>query len=68
MVQFVKPHLLGSRNEFLNMFVNPILNGQYENSLIKDVRFMKERSHILHKKLSGCVQVRTQIMSFRIGS
>ncbi|KAK6642872.1 hypothetical protein RUM43_004374 [Polyplax serrata] len=56
MVQFVKPNLLGTRKEFLNMFVNPITNGQYENSLLRDVRLMKERSHILHKKLLGCVQ------------
>lgn len=57
MIQFVKPNLLGSRTEFLNMFVNPILNGQYENSLPHDVQLMKERSHVLHKTLSGCVQV-----------
>lgn len=56
MVSFVKPNLLGSRTEFLNMFVNPILNGQYENSLPADVQLMKERSHVLHKTLSGCVQ------------
>ena len=56
MIQFVKPNLLGTRKEFLNMFVNPISNGQYENSLKHDVQLMKERSHILHKKLSGCVQ------------
>lgn len=57
MVEFVKPGLLGTRKEFLNMFANPIMNGQYENSTFEDVQLMKERSHILHKKLSGCVQV-----------
>lgn len=58
MVQFVKPNLLGKYNEYLNRFVNPITNGQYEDSTPLDIQMMKRRSHILHKLLDGCVQRR----------
>lgn len=57
MVQFVKPNLLGEKREFLNRFVNPIMNGQYGDSTAHDVKVMKQRSHVLHKKLEGIVQV-----------
>jgi len=57
MVQFVKPNLLGSRQEFSNRFENPIRNGQYMDSTPDDVRLMKKRAHILHEMLSGSVQV-----------
>lgn len=56
MVQFVKPNLLGTYNEYLNRFVNPITNGQYTDSTQYDTRLMKQRSHVLHKLLDGCVQ------------
>lgn len=56
MVQFVKPNLLGTRNEFLNRFVNPITNGQFDDSTEYDVKLMKKRAHVLHKMLEGCVQ------------
>ncbi|KAE8739325.1 hypothetical protein FOCC_FOCC015174 [Frankliniella occidentalis] len=36
MVQLVKPNLLGNRKEFLNRFVNPITNGQFEDSTAHD--------------------------------
>jgi len=58
MVQFVKPNLLGTRKEFLNRFVNPITNGQFEDSTAHDVKVMKRRAHVLHKMLEGSVQVR----------
>lgn len=57
MVQFVKPNLLGTRREFLNRFVNPISNGQFEDSTAHDVKIMKRRAHVLHKMLEGSVQV-----------
>ena len=57
MIQFVKPRLLGTRHEFLNRFVNPISNGQHADSTQDDVKCMKQRVHILHETLAGCVQV-----------
>lgn len=56
MVDFIKPNLLGTKKEFANRFVNPIANGQHIDSTPHDVHRMKKRVHILHKKLSGCVQ------------
>lgn len=55
MVNFVKPHLLGTAKEFANRFINPIQNGQYEDSSMLDIQLMKKRSHILHKKLETTV-------------
>jgi transcriptional regulator ATRX len=57
MVQFVKPNLLGTRKEFQNRFMNPISNGQFEDSTTHDVKIMKRRAHVLHKMLEGSVQV-----------
>ncbi|XP_017760538.1 PREDICTED: transcriptional regulator ATRX homolog [Eufriesea mexicana] len=56
MVQFVKPNLLGTKKEFLNRFVNPITNGQFDDSTEYDVKLMKKRAYVLHKMLKGCVQ------------
>ncbi|XP_020296025.1 transcriptional regulator ATRX-like isoform X2 [Pseudomyrmex gracilis] len=56
MVQFVKPNLLGTKKEFMNRFVNPITNGQFDNSTEYDVKLMKKRAHVLHKMLEGSVQ------------
>ena len=56
MVDFVKPKLLGSYNEFRNRFVNPISNGQSSDSTDRDVRIMKKRSFILSDLLKGCMQ------------
>ena len=57
MVSFVKPNLLGTKKEFTNLFMNPIQNGQCANSTPGDVKVMKQRCHVLHDTLSGCVQV-----------
>ena len=56
MVQFIKPRLLGTKKEFLNRFVNPITNGQFDDSTESDVKLMKKRAYVLHKMLKGCVQ------------
>lgn len=56
MIDFVKPKLLGSYNEFKNRFVNPIQNGQHSDSTDRDVRVMKKRSFILSDLLKGCMQ------------
>merc|ERR1712087_61122 len=42
----------------LNRFVNPILAGQGKDSSAFDVKLMKQRAHILHEMLDGCVQRR----------
>ena len=51
MVNFVKPLLMGTRKEFLNRFVNPIVNGQHADSTERDFRIMKKRSFILNDLL-----------------
>lgn len=58
MVNFIKENLLGSIKEFRNRFINPIQNGQCADSTPRDVRIMKNRAHVLHAMLAGCVQVR----------
>ena len=55
MVNFVKPNLLGTMQEFKNRFVNPINNGQHSDSKTHDVRLMKEKAFCLHKLLEGTV-------------
>ena len=59
MVDFVRPRLLGSKNEFQNMFVNPITNGQTKDATTEDRRQMRFRSHVLHTLLKHCVQRRS---------
>lgn len=39
----------------MKVFVNPILAGQASTSNSKDVKVMKQRSHVLHGLLSGIV-------------
>lgn len=56
MVGFVKPNLLGTYAEYCNRFVNPITNGQYDDSTQRDIQIMKKRSHVLHKLLRTTVQ------------
>ncbi|XP_076267003.1 uncharacterized protein LOC143200458 isoform X1 [Rhynchophorus ferrugineus] len=56
MVHFVKPNLLGTEREFKTNFVNPISNGQYEDSTSADILLMKQRTHVLHKLLDRVVQ------------
>ena len=61
MVSFVKPNLLGTQGEFRYIFVNPIKSGQCRYSNEGDVRLMRYQSHVLHKLLKGCVQVRVLV-------
>ena len=55
MVSFIKPNLLGSQQEYINRFVNPIQNGQHRDSNEDDVRLMKRRACVLHELLTGFV-------------
>jgi ribosome biogenesis GTPase A len=56
MVNFIKPSFLGTEKEFGNLYALPIKNGQHKDSSHKDIKFMKQRSYVLHKKLSKFVQ------------
>lgn len=57
MVNFIKPKFLGSKAEFTDKYANPIQDGQHKDSTASEVRVMKEKSYILHKKMSKYVQV-----------
>lgn len=58
MVDFVRPDFLGSINDFTNLFVNPIRNGQCSDSKPSDKKLMRERAFVLHNKLRGFVHRR----------
>lgn len=58
MVNFIKPKFLGTEKEFANLYENPIRNGQHKDSNKRDIKIMKQRSFVLHKKLSKFVQRR----------
>lgn len=64
MVNFVKPNLLGTLWEFKRNFVNPISNGQYEDSNELDIKLMMKMTHVLHKLLVKTVQVSNIQISF----
>lgn len=56
MVNFIKPSLLGTTKEFNNLYANPIKDGQHRDSDQQAIKRMKQRSYVLHKKLSKFVQ------------
>uniref|UniRef100_A0A182VUM9 Transcriptional regulator ATRX n=1 Tax=Anopheles minimus TaxID=112268 RepID=A0A182VUM9_9DIPT len=56
MVNFIKPSFLGCDKEFSNLYANPIKNGQCKDSDHQAIKIMKQRSYVLHKKLSKFVQ------------
>ena len=56
MMNWVKPNLLGTKQEYNNRFVNPIVNGEKKDSTDDDVKLMKFRAHVLHRMLQDCVQ------------
>ncbi|XP_055632725.1 transcriptional regulator ATRX-like isoform X2 [Toxorhynchites rutilus septentrionalis] len=58
MVNFIKPLFLGSDREFNNLYANPIKNGQHKDSDSRAIKIMKQRSYVLHNKLSRFVQRR----------
>ncbi|CAF1332409.1 unnamed protein product, partial [Rotaria sordida] len=55
MVSFIKPNLLGSQQEYINRFVNPIQNGQHRDSSEEDVCLMRRRACVLHELLIGFI-------------
>lgn len=58
MVNFIKPSFLGTEKEFANLYATPIRIGQHKDSSRTEIKFMKQRSYVLHKKLSKFVQRR----------
>jgi transcriptional regulator ATRX len=59
MVDFVMPHLLGTKAEFHREFVQPIMEGQHADSSEREVRQMKKKTCVLHRILLPLVQVLT---------
>ncbi|CAH0550276.1 unnamed protein product [Brassicogethes aeneus] len=55
MVEFVKPSLLGTIKEFRTNFINPIYNGQFDDSTLYDIRLMKKRTHVLSQLLKETI-------------
>nr|CRZ23838.1 BMA-RAD-26 [Brugia malayi] len=59
MVDFVRPHYLGSKKEFSVMFEKPIKNGLCIDSTPSDLKIGRQRTHVLIELLKGFVQRRT---------
>lgn len=55
MINFLKPQLLGMRDEFENLYANPIANGLCMDSTDRDKELSAKRCFLLHSKLSRFV-------------
>ncbi|KAF0697022.1 Aste57867_12250 [Aphanomyces stellatus] len=55
MVNFARPNYLGTLPEFKNRFIDPIENGQFEDSSPSDIVLSRKRTFILTKELSTLV-------------
>lgn len=64
MIDFVKPYLLGTMEEYTNRFMAPIMNGQYHDSTDRDIKIMKKRTHVLCKLLKKTIHVCKKHNSF----
>lgn len=58
MIDFVKPGLLVSEKVFRNRFVNPIENGRCSDSTREDIKRMKRRIYVLHRKTQAFIHRR----------
>ena len=52
MCNFVRPYLLGNKEEYRINFIDPITDGQHEDSQEHQVKFMKKRVYVLRKMLN----------------
>ena len=55
MVNWVKPRFLGTLEEFRKRFSDPIKQGESKCASTSDVKLMKRRAFILHKKLTPII-------------
>ena len=51
MVNFIRPHYLGTDKQFNNRFVNPIKNGMAVDSSPKDVKLSKQVRGRTHTRI-----------------
>lgn len=56
MVDYIKPGLLGTAKQFGYYYSGPIRAGQHADSSPEEIKLMKQKSFILHKKLSNFIQ------------
>lgn len=56
MVDFVRPHYLGTKKSFALMFERPIKKGQCIDSTAKDVKISRQRTFVLVQMVRGFIQ------------
>lgn len=57
MVNFVKPSLLGSKEDFREMYATPIAKGQHKDSSPHQIKLMRLQSFNLNRELKSVVHV-----------
>lgn len=57
MVDFVKPLLLGTPDQFRYMYANPISKGQHKDSSRQEIKSMRLQSYNLNRELESIVHV-----------
>jgi transcriptional regulator ATRX len=57
MVNFIKPGLLGTPDEFADRFELPIKKGQTKDADALDVAQMRRRCFVLYTRLQGIIDV-----------
>lgn len=57
MVNFIKPGLLGTPDEFSVRYVSPILAGQTKDASEFAIQQMRSRCYVLYEQLKGIIDV-----------